>query len=393
MSRLEELIQQLCPDGVEYRKLGDICNVIRGKRLTTKELSESSEFPVYHGGITPIGYYSQFNRESYSTMIINVGASAGTVGFSYEKFWSSDGCFCFTHNELINQKYLFFVFQSLEYNIKSKVRKAGIPTLDNKDVECIIIPLPPLPVQEEIVRLLDQLTETTQKYQAELEAELELRKKQYEEYRNQLLDLEGKEGVEMKTLGEIGEFIRGNGIQKTDFIKEGFPCIHYGQIHTKFDLSTNTVISYIDKSLYTRCRKAETDDVILATTSEDVECVAKPLVWLGTEKVAISGDAYIFRHNQNGLFIAHQFMTHNFLLFKKKYATGTKVVRISGDNMAKFKFPLPSLAEQQRIVDILDRMDKAHKELCQSIEEEIKKRKQQYEYYRNQLLDFKKKES
>ena len=121
MSRLEELIQQLCPDGVEYIKLGNICNVIRGKRLTTKELSESSEFPVYHGGITPIGYYSQFNRESYSTMIINVGASAGTVGFSYEKFWSSDGCFCFTHNELINQKYLFFVFQSLEYN--PKIRK------------------------------------------------------------------------------------------------------------------------------------------------------------------------------------------------------------------------------------------------------------------------------
>lgn len=85
-------------------------------------------------------------------------------------------------------------------------------------------------------------------------------------------------------------------------------------------------------------------------------------------------------------------MTHNFLLFKKKYATGTKVVRISGDNMAKFEFPLPSLAEQQRIVNILNRMDKTHKELCQSIETEIKMRKQQYEYYRNRLLDFKKKE-
>ena len=183
MSKLKELIQKLCPDGVEYKKLGEICKILRGKRLTTKDLVPDGKFPVYHGGIEPIGYYSTNNRTANSTMIINVGASAGTIGFCNIDFWSSDGCFCFTHNNNINQRYLFFVLQSMEPAIKSKVRKAGIPTLDNKDVERITIPVPPLPVQEEIVRILDLFTDLA----AELQAELQARREQYEYYRDKLL--------------------------------------------------------------------------------------------------------------------------------------------------------------------------------------------------------------
>ena len=133
-------------------------------------------FPVYHGGIEPIGYYIMPNRVANSVMLINVGASAGTVGFCYTDFWSSDGCFCFSHNEAISQRYLFFILQSMEPTIKSKVRKAGIPTLDNKDLERVTIPIPPLAVQEEIVRILDYFTDLA----AELQAELQARKEQYE---------------------------------------------------------------------------------------------------------------------------------------------------------------------------------------------------------------------
>ena len=183
MSKLQELMQELCPNGVEYKKLGDICKVLRGKRLTTRDLSEDGEFPVYHGGIEPIGYYKKNNRVANSTMVINVGASAGTVGFCDKEFWSSDGCFCFAQNELVNQKYLYFFLQTVEYSIKSKVRKAGIPTLDNKDVEKIMIPIPPLAVQEEIVRILDKFNFLA----AELQAELQARQQQYEYYRNKLL--------------------------------------------------------------------------------------------------------------------------------------------------------------------------------------------------------------
>ena len=180
MNRIEEMIRKLCPNGVEFKRLGDVCRVLRGKRLTTKELTNVGQYPVYHGGVEPIGYYVTNNRDANSTMIINVGASAGTIGYSKVDFWSSDGCFCFSHNEQINQRYLYFYLQSVELSIKSKVRKAGIPTLDNREIERLYIPVPPLAIQNEIVNILDKFTE--------LEAELEARRKQYEYYRNKLLN-------------------------------------------------------------------------------------------------------------------------------------------------------------------------------------------------------------
>jgi type I restriction enzyme S subunit len=172
---------------VEYKKLGEVCKVLRGKRLTTKELSSNFNIPVYHGGVEPIGYYDKSNREANSTMLINVGASAGTVGFCNKEFWSSDGCFCFSHNDLIMQKFLFYALQSIENIIKAKVRKAGIPTLDNKEIERISIPLPPIEVQEEIVNILDKFETLVNDLSQGLPAEIEARQNQYEFYRNKLL--------------------------------------------------------------------------------------------------------------------------------------------------------------------------------------------------------------
>ncbi len=125
-------------------------------------------------------------------------------------------------------------------------------------------------------------------------------------------------------------------------------------------------------------------DVVLATTSEDSEGVAKPFVWLGEDEVAVSGDAFIYHHSQIGKFIGHQFLTQRFMQFKVKYATGAKVVRISGENMNKFEVALPSLAEQQRIVNILDTFEAS----IQNLEAQLKEREKQYEYYRNKLLTF-----
>ena len=172
---------------VEYKKLGEVCKVLRGKRLTTKELSSNFNIPVYHGGVEPIGYYDKSNRKANSTMLINVGASAGTVGFCNKEFWSSDGCFCFSHNDLIMQKFLFYALQSIENIIKAKVRKAGIPTLDNKEIERISIPLPPIEVQERIVSVLDKFETLVKDLSQGLPAEIEARQNQYEYYRNKLL--------------------------------------------------------------------------------------------------------------------------------------------------------------------------------------------------------------
>ena len=173
---------------VVYKKLGEVCDVLRGRRLTKKQLSQDKEgFAVYHGGIVPIGYYPTANRKANSTMVINVGASAGTVGYSREEYWSSDGCYCFTENPVLIQRFLFYYLQSIEHKIKSKVRVAGIPTLDANILYNLEIPIPPLSEQARIVEILDKFDTLTNSISEGLPLEIQLRKQQYEYYREQLL--------------------------------------------------------------------------------------------------------------------------------------------------------------------------------------------------------------
>ena len=284
------------------------------------------------------------------------------------------------YEQLINMRYAYYYMFIIDEWCRQHVNQGGFASVDMSGLYKQLFPIPSLSEQQRIVGQLNTFTSSIEN----LKQQIAQRRKQYEYYRDQLLDLEGKPGVEMKTLGEIGEFIRGNGIQKNDFVDEGFSCIHYGQIHARYGFSATETISKIEEPLYKKCKKAQKGDVVLATTSEDAEGVAKPFVWLGDDDAAVSGDAFIYHHNQIGKFMGHQFMTHRFMQFKVKYATGAKVVRISGDNMAKYKIALPSLEEQSRIVSILDTFEAS----IGNLEVQLKEREKQYEYYRNKLLTF-----
>lgn len=186
------------------------------------------------------------------------------------------------------------------------------------------------------------------------------------------------DGVKHQTLGEIGEFIRGNGIQKRDFRDSGFGCIHYGQIYTYYGLFADHTKSFIDPNLAEKRKKAYKGDLVIATTSENEEDVCKACAWLGEEPIAISGDAYIFRHHQNPKYISYCFQSELFQSQKKKYITGTKVLRVNGDAMAKIHVPVPPLPVQEEIVRILDSFS--------SLEAELEARRKQYAYYRDQLI-------
>lgn len=392
MSKLNDLINKLCPDGVEFVKLGETCEVLRGKRLTKKQLSETEKYPVFHGGIQPIGFYSKKNRNANTVMIINVGASAGTIGYSEKNFWSSDGCYCLSHTESVLPRYIYYVLSKDQHYFQSKVRHGGIPTLDALVVRNYRIPLPPLPIQAEIVRILDKFTQL----EAELEAELDCRKRQYEFYRDQLLSFDKltppeRNNVVWKKLSEVGTLVRGNGLQKKDFTPNGVGCIHYGQIYTHYRTFATETITCCSEELAKKMRTAEYGDVVIATTSENVEDVCKAVAWLGKESIAISGDAYIYKHNQNPKYIAYIFQTGNFFDYKKRKANGTKVIRLSGDAIGKYEVPLPPIEEQNRIVAILDRFESLTTSLQHGLPAEIAARRQQYEYYRDKLLDFKRK--
>ena len=172
--------------GVEMKKLGDVVKVLRGKRLTKNMLDDDAPYPVFHGGIDPLGFYNQYNRQANTVMVINVGASAGTVGYCNRQFWSSDGCFCISHSDLLNSKYLYYYLETKTLYLQSQVRHAGIPTLNNPVVESVYFPLLPLQEQRRIVTILDTFESSIQN----LAAQLSQREKQYEYYRNKLLTFE-----------------------------------------------------------------------------------------------------------------------------------------------------------------------------------------------------------
>ncbi|MDL5247571.1 restriction endonuclease subunit S [Leptospira weilii] len=190
--------------------------------------------------------------------------------------------------------------------------------------------------------------------------------------------------VEWKTLGEVGDFIRGSGIQKSNFTESGTGCIHYGQIHTHYGTWADETKSFINPEFAARLRKAHTGNLVIATTSEDDDALAKAVAWLGDEEVAVSTDAYIYRHTINPKYMSYFFQTELFRSQKKPYITGTKVRRISGESLAKIQIPIPPLPVQAEIVRILD----AFTELTAELTTELTARKKQYNYYRDQLLSF-----
>ena len=189
-------------------------------------------------------------------------------------------------------------------------------------------------------------------------------------------------------LGALGGIIRGNGLQKKDFQDAGVPCIHYGQIYTYYGIETERTKSFINSELARKLQKAKTGDLIVATTSENVEDVGKSLVWLGKEEVCIGGHSCIIRTEQNTKFLAYLFRTRFFQIQKEKRVLGTKVIELYPKNLAKIKIILPPLFEQERIVTILDNFNTLTNSLSEGLPKEIELRQKQYEYWREQLLNF-----
>lgn len=189
-------------------------------------------------------------------------------------------------------------------------------------------------------------------------------------------------------LGAICTFTRGNGLQKKDFTEEGYPVIHYGQIYTRYGFSTDKTISFTDQSVFAKLRKAQPGDIVMATTSENVEDVGKAVVWEGNEEVGISGDAYIAKTTQHSRFLNYFFKSIHFQGQKEKKVTGTKVIRINAKDMEKFIINLPSLEKQSRIVAILDKFDELTTSISKGLPKEIELRQKQYEYFRDILLNF-----
>lgn len=364
---------------VEWKKIGDVCTTNRGVRVIKKDLSQTGEFPVIQNSITPMGFYHKNNYDRNTPYVITAGA-AGEVGYSEVPFWAADDCLCIQCHENILPKFVFLWLQEKQFILKSQVRKGAIPRLSRTVVEGLVSPIPSLAEQERIVGVLDTFTKAIDN----LKQQIELQRKKYAHYRDQLLDIEGKPSTDIHTWGEFSEMIKGNGVQKTDFVDEGIGCIHYGQIYTHYGSFTYSTNKFVSKETFDKARKASKGDIIMTDTSENVEDICKSVAYLGAEDIAVSNHALIIKHQQNPKFLSYSTLTRSFFNQKRKVVVGVKVSGIKPVHLAQIKIYLPSLSEQQRIVGILDRFEAS----ISNMEQQLSERQKQYEYYRNKLLTF-----
>ena len=597
MNYIEKMLQDYCPNGVEWKELGEVCVVNKGKQLNKTFLVDDGQYPAYNGGKTYSGRTDSYNVTENTIIISQGGASAGFVNFVTTKFWANAHCYYLLPDiTRVNNRYLYHFLKMKQSYLMDFQHGAGIPALKSDKITKMPLPLPPLKIQEEIVQILDKFTEYVTELTAELTAELTDRQKQYSFYRDKLLSFEDEVyQVEWKTMGEVAEnldylrkpvtkgsrssgiypyygasgivdfvddyifdgefllvsedganliarktpiafpingrtwvnnhahvlkfesqidqkfvsyylnhidlspyisgaaqpklnkqnlnsillpypneqirkrivqvldnfdavcndlniglpkeielrqkqyeyfreklltftaegvypgqwtvdsewgpsdlirllqwvfgtirvelgaictFIRGNGLQKKDFTEEGYPVIHYGQIYTRYGFSTEKTISFTGQSVFAKLKKAQPGDIVMATTSENVEDVGKAVVWEGNVEVGISGDAYIAKTTQHSRFLNYFFKSIHFQGQKEKKVTGTKVIRINAKDMEKFIIVLPSLEDQSRIVAILDEFDELTTSISQGLPKEIELRQKQYEYFRDSLLRF-----
>ncbi|WP_186097868.1 restriction endonuclease subunit S [Burkholderia gladioli] len=402
MSGVSFLEKLLDGDGVDWKPLESCATIERGRRVTKSELSPEKKYPVFSGGVTPMGFYDDYNQKNNTITIVKYG-TAGFVNFIEADFWANDVCYCIKPGVALNNKYLFYYLKRHQYDIQSLATDAIPAHLPTDAISTYEIPIPcpentkrSLEIQAEIVRILDRFTELT----AELTAELTTRRKQYNYYREQLLSFEEMGGeVEWKALGDIGEFIRGKRFTKADYVDEGISVIHYGEIYTRYGVWADHAFSKVRADMAGSLRYAEPGDVILTDVGETVDDVGKAVAWVGDNKVAIHDHCYAFRHSMNPKFVSYCMQTQAFIAKKGKYVARTKVNTLLINGFSKIEIPVPypddperSLAEQTRIVAILDKFDALTNSDSEGLPREIELRQKQYEYYRDLLLSFAKPE-
>lgn len=432
MSKLQELIDKLCPNGVEFKPIWSLTTWDKKfKGVDRKMQPNVISYPYVLANVfddieetngdvklltTGIGGAERWTTEEKAGANLCEGEIiaipwGGTPNVKYYngKFVTADNRIATSNDTtVLHNKFLYYWLNNNIDLIAKTYRGAGIQHPSMLDVLNIMIPVPPIEVQEEIVRILDSFSD----YAAELQAELQARKQQYEYYRNLLLtfnpsaygcgtDDEQKDGVttwggghnykiEWKKMGEIGTFIRGKRFVRTDIMDQGVPCIHYGDMYTYYGLYTDNTPTFLKEEKAQKMRFAQKNDIVIVAAGENKDDLGNAVAWLGEKPAAVHDACFIFRSNLYPNYISHICRSHNYHKQIKMFANEAKICSVSGQDLQKVLIPVPEYELQIKIASILDRFETLVNDLTNGLPAEIAAVKDQYEYYRNKLLTFKK---
>jgi type I restriction enzyme, S subunit len=409
VSYIDELIHGLCPNGVPFKTLGAVGEFIRGNGLQKSHLAESG-FPAIHYGQIHTHYgtaaaaaisfvapeFARSLRRAQPGDLIIATTSEDDEAVAKAVAWLGDTDVAvsgdaYIYHHSLDPKYVSYFFQSDQFQSQKKRSITGtkVRRLSGESLAKVKIPVPPVEVQREIVRVLDLFSGLTADLATELDAEQEARRLQYAYYRDDLFTFRGVDGVKRVPMGEVGKFIRGRRFTKNDVVDDGIPSVHYGEIYTTYGIATAETVSHVREDLAAQLRYAKPGDVVIAAVGETVEDVGKAVAWLGTTDIAIHDDCFLYRSDVlDPKFVSYYLRTEVLNREKAKYVARAKVKRLSGESLAKLMVPVPSLTEQKRIVAILDKSDALVTDLSAALPAELNARRKQYEYYRDRLLTF-----
>lgn len=370
MNEIEKLIAELCPNGVEWRELGEVCSVNKGKQLNKKLLTEDGFYPAYNGEKNYSGRTNNYNVEANTIIVSQGGASAGFVNFVETKFWANAHCYYLIPDETqITNRFLYHFVKMNQSYLMDFQYGAGIPALKSDKLTKMLLPIPPLKIQKKIVQILDKFTNYV--------TELTLRQKQYSFYRDKLLSFEDEVyQVEWKTLGELLEKGRGTKITASQMKllhKEGAPVRIFAGGKTYADVFFEDIP---EKDIH-----QEAEIIVKSRGIIDFEYYAQPFsfkneFWSYKPKVQNINLRYVFHY-----------LKHNKIHFQN-IANNMQMPQISSKDTEKYKIPVPSLEIQTRIVQVLDNFDTVCNDLNIGLPKEIELRQKQYEHFRDNLLTF-----
>ncbi|EPK5169314.1 restriction endonuclease subunit S [Pseudomonas aeruginosa] len=363
---------------VEWKELGGVIKLEKGRQLNKELLSDDGLYPAYNGGVSYSGFTDTFNYSENKTIVSQGGASAGFVNFVTTKFYANAHCYVVLPNtEEVLNRYVYHFLKLNQERLTGKQHGAGIPALRTSEILEISIPIPcpenpkkSLEIQAEIVRILDAFTSLT----AELTTELTARKKQYNYYRDQLLSFKDRD-VEWTTLGRLAENLDSMRKPITSGLRVPGDTPYYG---------ASGIVDYVKGYIF--------DGDFLLVSEDGANLVARntPIAFSISGKNWVNNHAHVLKFETYAERRYVEYYLNNIDL--TPYISGAAQPKLNKKNLESISIPNPSPEEKRRIVSILDKFDALTNSTTEGLPREIELRQKQYEYYRKLLLSFPKPE-
>ena len=369
MPKIMDIIKN---EKVEWKKLGEICDIIKGKQFNKRDMLEDGKYPVINGGITPSGYVEVYNQNANTITISQGGASAGFINFIENKFWLGAHAFAINPKDTVLNRYIYHFLKLNQEKLQDKKEGAGIPSISKTTLESLEIPIPSLETQEKIVKILDKFTN----YVTELQVELQARTKQYSYYRDMLLSEENLNKLSEK-IDRLEDYSEIYLFQLEDLIKikNGKDWKQLGKGKIPVYGSGGEMEIYVDRYSYDKPtvlipRKGSIENVFyLEEPFWNVDTIFHTEI---DEEKIVPKYFYYFIENYN----------------IKSLSTDSTRPSLTQEKLNKIKIKLPHIKIQNKVVEILDKFQSLLSDTHGLLPQEIEQRQKQYEFYREKLLTF-----